>query len=90
MLILKIAFRNIFRQRRRSFFTALTMVGGYVLFSLALSISEGTYGTVIEKFTSASTGHLQIHKVGYFETPSIYKTIDDFAGTELLLKKMHP
>ncbi len=88
MLILKIAFRNIFRQRRRSAFTILTMVGGFVLFSLALSISEGTYATVIEKFTKSYTGHLQIHKKGYFEKPSLYKSITEYEILNEQLKKI--
>ena len=88
MLILKIAFRNIFRQRRRSAFTIMTMVGGYVLFSLALSISEGTYGTVIEKFTKSYTGHLQVHKNGYLDKPSIYKSLDDYASLSKEIEKI--
>lgn len=86
MLILKIAFRNIFRQRRRSLFTALTMIGGYVLFSLALSIVEGTYGNVIEKFTKSYTGHVQLHKQGYFEKPTLYKTLDDYDALSARIK----
>ncbi|MDD4975283.1 MAG: ABC transporter permease [Bacteriovorax sp.] len=69
-------------------FTALTMVGGFVLFSLALSISEGTYGTVIEKFTKSYTGHIQLHKKGYFDKPSLYKTLDDFDSINEKLKKV--
>ncbi len=88
MLILKIAFRNIFRQRRRSTFTILTMVGGFVLFSLALSISEGTYGTVIEKFTKSYTGHLQIHKKGYLDKPSLYKSLDDYDSLSREIEKI--
>ena len=88
MLILKIAFRNIFRQRRRSAFTILTMVGGYVLFSLALSISEGTYGTVIEKFTKSYTGHLQVHRKGYLDKPSLYKSLDDYQSLSKEIKKI--
>jgi putative ABC transport system permease protein len=88
MLIFKIAFRNIFRQRRRSIFTALTMVGGYVLFSLSLSVSEGTYGTIIDKFTKSYTGHIQFHKKGYFDKPSLYKTLDDFDFINEKIKKV--
>jgi putative ABC transport system permease protein len=88
MLILKIAFRNIFRQRRRSAFTILTMVGGFVLFSLALSMSEGTYATVIQKFTQSYTGHLQIHKIGYLDKPSLYKTLTDYEAINTQLKNV--
>lgn len=78
MLMMKIAFRNIFRQKRRTILTALTMVGGFVLLSLSLAISDGTYGSLIDTFTRMHTGHLQIHKAGYLEKPSLYATINTF------------
>ena len=42
MLLGRLAFRNILRQRRRSLLTALMMVGGFVLSSISLGISDGT------------------------------------------------
>lgn len=88
MLVFKIAFRNIFRQRRRSVFTILTMMGGYILFSLALSISEGTYANIIEKFTKSYTGHFQIHKKGYLDRPSVYNSLNDYAALNSELSKV--
>lgn len=52
----KMAFRNVFRQRRRSLLTGLTLVCGFVLLSLSISISDGTYDTAIETFTRFGTG----------------------------------
>jgi ABC-type lipoprotein release transport system permease subunit len=76
MLIIKIAFRNIFRQKRRSFLTLLTMVSGFIMANLALSINLGTYGNIIEDFTRNKTGHVKVNHREYRESPSIYKTID--------------
>lgn len=78
MIMFKIAFRNMFRQKRRSILTGLTMVGGIVLLSLSLAISKGTYGRVIDLFTRMHTCHLQIHQKDYLDRPSIYRTIDDW------------
>jgi len=77
MLTLKIAFRNIFRQRRRSFLTGLTMMMGFVLVSLSLGLQYGVYDNIIDMFTKDHTGHVQIHKTGYLEHPSLYKTLND-------------
>ena len=77
MLILKIAFRNIFRQKRRSLLTGLSLLGGYVLFSVAIGITEGTYSNIIDAFTQDHTGHVQIHRQGYLDRPSINRTIAD-------------
>jgi len=79
-VVSKIAFRNIFRQKRRSVLTGLTMAGGFILLSLAISLSEGTYGNAIDLFTRSHTGHIQVHKKGYFDKPSLYNTIENLSN----------
>ena len=78
MLILKIAFRNIFRQKRRSVLTALTMAGGFTLAAISIGWSDGSYNFIIDMFTRNRLGHIQIHQKGYRDRPSIYKTIADY------------
>jgi len=73
-IIPKIAFRNLLRQKRRSFLTALSMIIGFILLSLSFAFGEGGYGYIIEMFTHSHTGHIQIHKKGYLERPNIYKS----------------
>ena len=74
----KIAFRNIFRQKRRTILTMLTMVGGFVLSAISIGYSDGFYSDVIERFTRSQMGHIQIHKGNYLERPSLYKTIEKY------------
>lgn len=76
-MVLRIAFRNCFRQRRRSVLTLAAMAGGFVLSSLSIGISDGTYLGLIEAFTRNRTGHVQIHGAGYLDKPTLYNTIDD-------------
>lgn len=76
MLLLKLAFRNIFRQRRRSLLTALSIGGGYILCTLALSMTIGTFENAKDAFTLDHTGHIQIHKGNYLRRPKIYNAID--------------
>lgn len=78
-MLFKIAFRNVFRQKRRTILTGLTILGGFVLSALAIGISDGTYTSVIELFTRSRLGHIQIHAQGYLDKPSLYKTIDNFS-----------
>jgi ABC-type lipoprotein release transport system permease subunit len=75
MIIAKIAFRNIFRHKRRSALTGMMMAGGCGLFALFFGMIDGTYGNLIDMFTGDHTGHIQIHKEGYLVKPSIYKTL---------------
>lgn len=85
MLILKLAARNILRQRRRSLLTALSMTGGYMLFVFSISLLEGSWSNVVDIFTLDHTGHIQIHKGNYAKRPKIHKTIQDRATVESAL-----
>lgn len=76
-MILKIAFRNIFRQKRRTILTALAMIVGFTLSSLFIGWSDGTYSNIISTFTGNRIGHIQVHSKGYLDKPSLYKTIDN-------------
>lgn len=89
-MLLKLAFRNILRNRRRSLLTLLSMGGGFFLLCLTLSMSEGSYSNIINIFTQDHTGHVQIHKEDYLKRPSLYKTINNSnAVIELLLQQSH-
>lgn len=87
MTILKIAFRNIFRQKRRTVLTALSMFGGFVLAAFFIGWSDGMYSNIIDTFTRNQTGHIQIHEKDYLDRPSLYKTIDNPAELEKLLNE---
>mgnify|MGYP006279334497 CR=1 FL=1 len=73
--MLRIAARNVLRQKRRTVLTMLTMTGGFVLASFSISWADGSYHEVIEIFTRQRLGHIQVHAAGYQERPSLYKTI---------------
>ena len=78
-MILKIAFRNIFRQKRRTILTGLAMIVGFALLSLTIGLSDGAYGNIIAMFTRNRIGHIQVHREGYLDKPSLYKTINNAA-----------
>ena len=73
MILFKIAMRNLMKQKRRSFFTAISMIIGFVLLSISLGLAEGGYGNIIKSFTKAKTGHIQVHQKEYLDKPGIYK-----------------
>jgi ABC-type lipoprotein release transport system permease subunit len=77
-MVIKIAFRNIFRQKRRTLLTTLTMFGGFVLCSFSIAWMDGSYNNVIDLFTRNQLGHIQIHHDEYLDRPSLYRTIDDY------------
>src|SRR6056297_3576624 len=88
MLIFKIALRNLIRQKRRTFFTALSMIIGFVLASFFIAWADGSYNYIIDNFTRNRLGHIQIHKEGYLDKPTLYKTVKNYENIEKKLKKI--
>ena len=78
MTTLKIAFRNIFRQKRRTVLTALAMIVGFALSSVFIGWSDGAYSDIIAMFTQNRIGHIQVHQQDYLDKPSLYKTMNDY------------
>ncbi|MEJ2108576.1 MAG: ABC transporter permease [Acidobacteriota bacterium] len=77
-MVLKIALRNMLRQKRRTILTSLTMVGGFLLAAVSIGWSDGTYAYIINMFTSDRMGQIQVHKAGYLDEPSIYDRIENY------------
>ncbi|MDA3832453.1 MAG: FtsX-like permease family protein [Spirochaetales bacterium] len=77
MLTVKLALRNLLRQKRRTLFTGLSMFIGFVLAGFLIGWADGTYNHIIDKFTRNRLGHIQIHQKDYLDKPTLYKTIED-------------
>jgi putative ABC transport system permease protein len=75
-LLLKLAWRNIFRNTRRTVLTGLAMVVGFVLSSMTFSIIEGTFGDSVKAYTLAGAGQIQIHRNGYLDKPTLFQNFD--------------
>ncbi len=88
MLMLRVAFRNIFRQKRRSLLTFLTILFGFVLSSLAIGVTFGTFNGVVDSFTRTNLGHIQIHEKDYLDRPALYRTVDDVPRVSRLLASL--
>ncbi len=76
--MLKIAFRNIFRQKRRTVLTSLALIVGFTLSSVFIGWSDGAYSDIISMFTRNRIGHIQVHRAGYLDKPSLYDVIDSY------------
>jgi ABC-type lipoprotein release transport system permease subunit len=74
--ILKMAFRDLGRNRRRSFFSALAVAAGLALLILMASVIEGEMGSAIESAIQLQSGHIQIRAKTYDENKSSLKWAD--------------
>jgi putative ABC transport system permease protein len=87
MIVARMAFRNIFRQKRRTLFTGLSIGGGFALAVVFIGWADGSYDNIIEQFTSTRLGQVQIHAAGYLDKPTLYKTISDVAAVGAVLDR---
>ena len=76
MQIFKMAFRDLGRNRRRSFFSALAVAIGLGLLMLMSSVIQGEMGSAIESAIKLQSGHIQIRAVSYDENKSSLKWED--------------
>ncbi len=88
--IYKISWRNLWRNKRRTIITASSIVIAVILAIVTRSMQEGSYKNMISNSVKLTTGHIQIHKKGYWEKKSIEKTFQNNKELTEKLEKFHP
>lgn len=86
--ILKMAFRDLGRNRRRSFFSALAVGAGLALLILMSSVVEGEMGGALENTIRLQSGHIQIRAATYDENKSSLKWEDLVADPDAIAAKI--
>lgn len=74
-MILKLAWRNIWRNKKRSIITATSVLIAVFLSLLMRSMQLGMYKHMIDNVVGAYTGYIQIHAKGYWDERSIDNSI---------------
>ncbi|MCK5085992.1 MAG: ABC transporter permease [Melioribacteraceae bacterium] len=70
----KIAWRNIWRNKRRTILTMMSIFLAAFLSLFTRSMQKGSYANMIDNAVKLSTGYLQIHDEGFWENKSIDRT----------------
>lgn len=70
-MIVKLAWRNIWRNKRRTLLTLTSILFAVLLSCLMRSAQLGSYERMISNALSFYTGHAQVHKIGYWEEKSL-------------------
>lgn len=70
-LTLRMAWRNLWRHKRRTWITVSAMVFSNLLLVFMISLQFGSYQMMIDNTLKAYTGHLQIQRKGYNDDPKI-------------------
>ncbi|NNK30709.1 MAG: ABC transporter permease, partial [Flavobacteriaceae bacterium] len=64
---IKLAWRNIWRNKRRTIITIVSIVFAVILSSIMRSMQLGSYERMIDNSVRFYTGYIQVHKLGYWD-----------------------
>jgi ABC-type lipoprotein release transport system permease subunit len=80
MKIRKMAWRNLWRRKRRTYITALSIGFGVLLTVTFTGIADDSYTKMINTSAVMGLGHVAIEPRGYNETPSLDKRLSNAPG----------
>jgi ABC-type lipoprotein release transport system permease subunit len=75
-MYLRLAWRNIWRNKRRTLITVASVFFAVVLAIFMRSATEGVYENMIRNLVSFSSGYLQIHGKGYWDERSLDNSLE--------------
>jgi putative ABC transport system permease protein len=75
--IFKLAWRNIWRNKRRTLITAASVFFAVLFASSMKSLQAGAWNEMIKNVTSLHIGYAQIHAAGFWENRSIDKSLSE-------------
>lgn len=85
MLYFKLAWRNIWRNKRRTLITTFSIVLAVLLSSVTRSMQIGSYDQMIHNVAGLFTGYIQVHQDGYWEKPTLNRS---FATSDTLINEI--
>src|SRR5579859_7182077 len=81
--LLKLAWRNLWRNPRRTFITMAAIAFGYVMLLFVACLMAGLRWQMIENGTHLVLSQIQVHAPGYYPNRTIQKTIGGTKGTDV-------
>jgi putative ABC transport system permease protein len=72
----KIAWRNLWRNRRRTMLTIASVLFALFLALIMRSMQLGSYSSMVESAVKSTTGYIQVHEKGYWDDKSIDNTFE--------------
>ncbi len=78
-IILRLAWRNLWRHARRTWLTVGAMVFSNILLVFMISLQFGMYGLMIDNTLLVFTGHMQVQAPGYKDDQKMRQVVPDVA-----------
>ena len=76
-ITLRMAWRNLWRHKRRTWLTVAAMIFSNLILVFAISLQFGSYQMMIDNSLKPYTGHLQIQRDGYNDEPKMRSSINN-------------
>ena len=89
-MLITMAWRNVWRNARRSIITMTAMAAGVAGIVVLFSYREASYDVILKDVTSGLLGHMQVHGLGYQESPSISTVVKNPLQVEAAVKGSLP
>jgi len=75
-LSFRLAWRNIWRQKRRTWLTALAMIFSNILLVFMISLQFGSYEMMINNTLRMFSGQVQVQHEGYLDSPKMRQVVN--------------
>lgn len=89
-LNLRMAWRNLWRHKRRTWLTATAMIFSNVLLVFMISLQFGSYEMMINNTLQSFSGHFQIQQDGYNDNPKLRLSIESVRSLATELRRRMP
>lgn len=86
-MLLKLAWRNLWRNKNRSLITMASVFFAVLLAILIASLQDGVYGNLIKNAVNFYTGYVQIHKKNYWDERILDNTMSENPSMSDQLRK---
>lgn len=77
LMLLMLAWRNLWRHRKRTIITLSSIAIGFGLAVLSIGIGDGSHNSLIRNAIKLGEGHLTVQPRGYIEAPANHKYLSD-------------
>ncbi len=88
-MLLRLAWRNLWRHRRRTVITLSSIALGFGLSVISIGIGDGSHNSMVRNAIKLGEGHLAVQPPGYLEAPANHKYLADGRGLQARLEGLH-